>query len=142
MLRVIFDTNVLVSGLRSKCGASYALIDALPSRRFQPVLSIPLYCEYLDVLNRPGIAPAAFSREDIGRFCRSVAALSHRQQIYFLWRTFLPDEKDSMVLELALAARASYIVTHNVKHFRPATETFQIKVVTPAEFIARIGGLP
>ena len=55
MLRVVFDTNVFVSALRSKHGASYALINALPSRKFQPTLLIPLYCEYLAVLNRPGI---------------------------------------------------------------------------------------
>ena len=39
------------------------------------------------------------------------------QEIHFLWRSFLADADDDMVLELAFAAGCRYIVTHNVKDF-------------------------
>ena len=53
ILRVVFDTNVLAAALRSKSGASFALIAMLPSTKFQLALSLPVYMEYRDVLLRP-----------------------------------------------------------------------------------------
>ena len=41
----------------------------------------------------------------------------HLQEIHFLWRPFLSDADDDMVLELALAAGCQYIIAHNVKDF-------------------------
>ncbi len=60
ILRVIFDTNILAAALRSKSGASYALISMLPSLKFELALSLPLYMEYLDVLMRPEIKLSEF----------------------------------------------------------------------------------
>ena len=42
---------------------------------------------------------------------------AHLQEIHFLWRPFLSDADDDMVLELALAAGCQYIITHNVTDF-------------------------
>lgn len=61
-------------------------------------------------------------------------ALSRQQTIHFLWRGILPDPKDDMVLEVAVAARAPYIITFNHKHLKQASE-FGIAVVTPSEFL-------
>lgn len=54
-MRVVFDTNVIVAAARSQRGASFALISMLPAEEFELALSIPLYLEYLDVLQRPEI---------------------------------------------------------------------------------------
>lgn len=59
-----------------------------------------------------------------------LCALADFQRVYFLWRPCLPDAKDDMVLELAVAARVSRIVTFNAKDFRPASQ-FGIDVMTP-----------
>ncbi|CAN5201082.1 hypothetical protein BH20ACI1_BH20ACI1_16320 [soil metagenome] len=45
ILRVIFDTNVLVAAARSRRGASYQIISSLPSTKFKLVISLPLYFE-------------------------------------------------------------------------------------------------
>ena len=52
MIRVVIDTNVLLSALRSNRGASYSLISMLPSDKFELSVSVPLYAEYQDVLTR------------------------------------------------------------------------------------------
>lgn len=65
---------------------------------------------------------------------RRIAMVAHKQQIYFLWRPLLPDPKDDMVLEVAIASGASHIVTFNSKDLRLATQ-FGIIVLTPADFI-------
>ncbi len=60
----------------------------------------------------------------------SLCSLAEHQSVYFLWRPCLPDPRDDMVLELAVAARVSRIVTFNAGDFRPAA-LYSIEVVTP-----------
>lgn len=42
-------------------------------------------------------------------------ATSH--PIFFLWRPFLRDPKDDMILELAVKAGCEFIITYNVRDF-------------------------
>lgn len=133
-MRFVLDTNILVSAFRSTHGASFALVSALPIAGWQLVLSVPVYLEYQDVLLRSGLLPPSFSRADITEFCRFLASISHAQDIHFKWPAFLPDPKDDMVLELAVAAGATHIVTHNIRHFSTA-ESFGVNALAPAAFL-------
>src|SRR5947208_12516702 len=111
--RVVLDTNVLVAAARSRQGASFALVSSIPTPEFQPCLSVGLYAEWQDVLMRPENLPPGRTPEDALGFVRYLASQSHLQEIHFLWRPFLPDADDDMVLELALAAGCRQIITHN-----------------------------
>lgn len=75
--------------------------------------------------------------EDARRFLRYLASQSHLQEIHFLWRPFLPDADDDMILELAFAAGCRHIVTHNVKDFH-GSEQLGITAVTPRDFLKPI----
>ena len=129
----MIDTNVFIAALRSSSGASHQIILAADRGDFQMVLSVPLLAEYDDVSARPdmGISIPASAVEAI---IRRIAMVAHKQQIYFLWRPLLPDPKDDMVLEVAIASGATHIVTFNSKDLRLATQ-FGIIVLTPADFI-------
>lgn len=140
-MRVVLDTNILVSALRSIAGPCHALVRAIPSTKFQPVLSVPLFNEYLDVLHRPGLVASSLTSGDIDKVCDHIAAHASQHLIHYLWRTILPDPKDDHVLEVAVAAAARYVITRNVKDFGPA-ESFGISAIEPAKFIHLIGGLP
>jgi len=63
--------------------------------------------------------------------------MAHHHKIYFLWRPSLTDVNDELVLELAVAARCEYIVTHNVSDFKGITK-FGIQAITPKEFLQTI----
>lgn len=139
-MRFVLDTNVLVAAMRSQLGASHVLLTTLPLADWELVLSVPVYLEYRDVLNRPGLTRWLTST-DVVAVCRFLASIAHAQDIYFHWPSFLVDPRDDMLLELAVAAGASHIVTHNLSHFR-GTESFGIAVVTPAEFLHIIGIRP
>ena len=43
-----------------------------------------------------------------------------------------------MVLELAVAASASYIVTYNISDFKEANK-FNVKITTPRDFLKLLG---
>jgi predicted nucleic acid-binding protein len=60
--------------------------------------------------------------------------------LFFLWRPYLKDPEDDMVLELAVTANCDFIVTYNIKDFKGAEE-FGVEVITPQEFLERIGEL-
>jgi putative PIN family toxin of toxin-antitoxin system len=133
-LRVVFDTSVLVAASRSRNGASFQLLSMLPNQRFQIALTIALYTEWQAVLTRPEHIPTGLEVDDVLGFLRYVASLAHLQDVHFLWRPFLRDPDDDMVVECAVASRCQYIVTHNVKDFKRTTE-LQVQAITPAEFL-------
>jgi putative PIN family toxin of toxin-antitoxin system len=139
-LRVVFDTNVLAAALRSKSGAPYQLVSLLFAGKFKIAVSLPLYMEYLDVLLRPTIKPAGVSNADILDFVDEILQQARTQNIYFLWRPWLSDEKDDMILELAIASQADYIVTFNLKDFRNI-ELFGIEAIAPRDFLSLVRNL-
>lgn len=46
-------------------------------------------------------------------FVRYLASIAHPQDVHFLWRPFLRDPHDDMVLECAIASSSECIVTDN-----------------------------
>lgn len=133
-MRVVFDTSVLMAAARSRNGASYALVSSVPAPEFQLCLSVGLYTEWQEVLTRPEHLPPGRTAEDALGFLRYLASQAHLQEIHFLWRPFLADADDDMVLELAFASGCRYIVTHNVTDFR-GSEQLGIAALTPGAFL-------
>ena len=135
--RIVVDTNVLVAGLRSRQGASFRLLQLLGTGRFEIAISVPLVLEYEDALMR-FVRMVGFDETEIAAVIDYVCAVGLRQRIYFLWRPMLPDPKDDLVLELAVAANCEGIVTFNAKVFL-GVEQFGLWIMTPREFLAQIG---
>ncbi len=134
-VRVVLDTNVLVSAFRSREGVAFRLVSLLEEGRFEICVSVPLVLEYEVVLHRA----TNLGEEEVLSIVRYLCSVAHRQKIFFLWRPSLPDPKDDMVLELAVASRAKYVVTFNEKHFA-AVGRFGIQALTPKAFLDVIGG--
>jgi len=136
--RVVIDTCVLISALRSRRGASHRLLLLVGGSGFEIALSVPLVVEYEDAAKRMPAATGLQPEEvdDVIDYLCSVARL---QEIHFLWRPVLRDARDDHVLELAVEAGCGVIVTHNIRDFA-GCEDFGIEAVTPGEFLRRIGG--
>ncbi len=78
-----------------------------------------------------------YSDQDIGDFLDYFLSQCVECRIHFLWRPYLPDPKDDLVLELALAGEAGVIVTHNLQDFR-GVEALGIAAMIPNAFLARM----
>ncbi len=91
----------------------------------------------MDVLMRRDVRPAGVSDSDIADFVDNILSHSETRDIYYLWRPFLRDADDEMVLDLAVASHADYIVTFNVRDF-VNVELFGIEVIEPAKFLGLI----
>jgi predicted nucleic acid-binding protein len=136
-MRVVFDTNVLVAAARSRRGASFALVSSIPTPAFQLCLSVGLYTQWQAVLTRAENLAPGDTAEDARRFLRYLASQAHLQEIHFLWRPFLADPDDDMLLELAFAAGCGYIVTHNVKDFH-GSEQLGAVALPPRDYLSLI----
>lgn len=130
----VLDTNILASGLRSALGASNLLLQRAALGHFGVAVSTSLALEYADVLSRPGLLPG-YTPQAVSAFLDSFCAVAREAFIYFRWRPFLPDAKDDLVFECALAAGATHIVTHNIRDFR-GVDSLGISAVTPAQFLS------
>jgi putative PIN family toxin of toxin-antitoxin system len=135
-MKIVIDTNVLVAALRSRRGASFKLVSILPSDEFSIAISVPLVLEYEDALKR--VESPAITEQDIGNFGDFLCKIGHHQEIFFLWRPFLPDPSDDHVLEVAVAAGCDAIVTYNKRDFK-GIERFGLRILDPREFLSEIG---
>jgi len=133
---VVLDTNVLIAALRSRRGASFELMRLVGDERWRLHLSTALLLEYEEVARREArqfwIHPERI--EDVLNF---LAASGQEHAISFRWRPLLNDPDDDFIWELAVAANAGYIVTHNVRNF-VGVERFGIEAVTPAQMLMKL----
>jgi predicted nucleic acid-binding protein len=85
-------------------------------------------------------ASLAMSAGEIDRFLDALCLLAEQRHPSDNWLPLLSDPDDESFAHLASEAQADVLATFNVRHFAPARER-GIPVMTPAEFLARLGSL-
>lgn len=113
MIRVVLDTNVVVSAHLNDEGYERYVLDLALAGRIEIVISEEILAEYEDVLCRPKFA---ISPKQIAKSLRLIRArgriVKPRQEV-----TAASDPDDNCFLECAEAGRADYLVTGNKRHF-------------------------
>ncbi|QOP46781.1 putative toxin-antitoxin system toxin component, PIN family [Sulfurimonas paralvinellae] len=143
-MKIVIDTNVVLAALMAKKGISNKfMIWLFENPEKINVVSNTLVTEFEDVLLREKNRKLYehFSKDDLHSFIDDICLISHHQKINFLWRPFLKDIKDDMVLETAFNAGSEYIITYNTKDFVGVEDKFSIKIITPKEFLKITGVL-
>jgi putative PIN family toxin of toxin-antitoxin system len=135
-MRIVFDSNVIDSGLYSNRGASFLILRQIREAKIQPAISVALFAEYADVMGREPLA-SDFTPVERERFLDYFCSISYLTEIYFLWRPILKDPKDDMLLEVAVASNSSSIITHNTRDFEAASR-FGVSVLKPQEFLTQM----
>lgn len=137
MIKIVIDTNVIVSALRSKRGASFKLLPLIDAELFNINLSVPLFLEYEAVAKREQHR-FALNEQDIDDILNYIAAVSDKRDIFFLWRPYLKDPKDDLVLEVAVESASQFIITHNLRDFA-GLEKFGLQAITPQQLLEQLG---
>ena len=134
--RAVLDTNIMVAGLASQSGASFALLEHALLQRFELVASPALWLEYEAVLKRPDIHQLhGLTDGDVDDILNALASVVIAVKSHFLWRPQLRDPNDEMVLEAAVNGQASTLVTLNVRDFTPAAGHWELALLSPGAFL-------
>ncbi|MBM4040090.1 MAG: PIN domain-containing protein [Planctomycetes bacterium] len=128
-MKVVFDTNILVSALLTPGGDCDQLMRLMGRGVIQACLDPRLMAEYEDVLPREGLGIPALLRN---RLLDELRAFSERVAAPPL-AVSLPHEDDRPFLEVAHAAGAK-LVTGNLRHY-PKRSRAGVPVLTPAELL-------
>ena len=137
--RIVIDTNVFVTALRSRRGASFKLLTLLGEDKFVISVSVPLVIEYEGAAKKISRS-LGLNYSDVDDILDYLCKVSEHRKVHFLWRPFLNDPNDDMVLELAVESQSEYILTYNRKDFQ-GSDKFGVKIITPREFLEVIGVL-
>ncbi|MBM2814816.1 MAG: hypothetical protein HW421_1578 [Ignavibacteria bacterium] len=109
--QIVIDSNVIVSSLLSKKGASFKLIGIIDkTKKFEFNITVPLFFEYEYALKKQDL-----EKEKIEKFLSYISMKANQIDVHYLWRPYLKDIKDDCVLEAAINSSSQFIVTYNKK---------------------------
>jgi uncharacterized protein len=125
-MKIVLDTNVLISGLLSQDGIPAQVLNLVLNRRVTLLVDTRIISEYIDVLKHPKFRFKAEWIDPVIDFIRMESEIIIPEPSN---RDF-PDPDDRMFWEAAVTGNAFAIVSGNTRHF-PEDPL----VMTPAQFL-------
>ena len=137
-VRVVLDTNVVVSGLLW-ANTPRQVLDAVRDGRLTAFTSVALLDELADVLSRDHLAALiARLNTTVAELVYGYSKLARLVTVTVVPRAVPNDPDDDHVLACALAARADLVVSGDKKHLLPMKSYQEIPIVSPREAIERV----
>jgi putative PIN family toxin of toxin-antitoxin system len=125
-MKVVLDTNILVSALWTEMGNPHKILDMVGRNEIKPCYDYRIIAEYREVLSRPRFL---FSAADINGVLNRIKAKGISIVAEKSVNDF-PDETDRAFYEVAVTSNA-YLIIGNTKHF--PNEPF---ILSPTQFLA------
>ena len=129
-MKIVLDTNVLVSGILSPNGPPAAVLRALLTERVTLCFDERIVSEYRDVLTRTKFSFDPDLVEELIGFLEAAGSPTLAAPLAIT----LPDPWDQMFIEVTVSSNADFLVTGNLKHF-PETARAGVRVVSPRAFL-------
>ena len=129
-MKIVLDTNVLVSGSLSPTGPPGAILRSVLAGSITVCFDERILAEYRDVLTR---GKFRFDREHVDRIL-AIIELNGTPVLAESLRLELPDPDDVMFIEVSVAGGADCLVTGNLKHF-PTERAHGVRVMSPRAFL-------
>ncbi|MFO0664038.1 MAG: putative toxin-antitoxin system toxin component, PIN family [Polyangiaceae bacterium] len=112
---IVLDTNVLVSAMLGPGRVPDLLVDLLLERRVPLLYDARIRAEYEDVVRRPKFKAIPSSRREA--MLERLLSLGKPLEAVPVFEGTLSDPDDRIFVEVALAGRASALVTGNLKDY-------------------------
>lgn len=133
MIKVVIDTNVVVSAFLKSEGNPALILCLVFEKEIRICLSEEIIQEYQGVLKREKFR--SLNQTDVKKFLTKLQDLSFfvnpKEKV-----NLLTDPDDNKFLDCAYEAKADYLITGNKKHF-PINQFKGTKIVSPLEFIEK-----
>ena len=133
-MRIVIDTNVLVSGTLNPHGSPGRVVDAIFDERVTVLYDDRIVDEYRDVLRRPAFG---FNRADVETLVEFIENVGEPVESKPL-DVVLPDPDDLPFLEVASAGSADGLITGNAKHYKPKRGRHDVSIWSPADFLTHL----
>jgi putative PIN family toxin of toxin-antitoxin system len=130
-MKVVFDTNVLVSAL-IKAGKPRDLFNKLVKDK-QIVLSKDILKEFLEVIENPKVAKYT-SEKDLAIFLKALKSAARIVQVKSKFKAVKEDPDDDTIVRAAYDSKSNYIVSGD-KHLLSLSEFRGIRIVTVDEML-------
>jgi uncharacterized protein len=130
-VRIVLDTNVLVSALLNPQGAPAAVLELVVAGALVPVFDDRILDEYREVLSRPRFG---FEAAAVATFLQGIESGERVEAAPI--DLDLPDPDDAPFVEVAVAANVNALVTGNRRHFPP---TCGATVLSPKQLLQLLG---
>ncbi len=135
MIKAVIDTNVVVSAFINRSGKPAKVLVLAYAGKFTMLADGRIVEEYRRVLCYPRFNPEknevqafinfVLNNAEFSGECRKITGIK------------LPED-DMKFIEVAIAQKADYIVTGNIRHF-DFRQYAGCRIVSPAEFLAILG---
>jgi uncharacterized protein len=129
-LRVVLDTNVVISSFLKPTGNPSRILRLILQGDLEIAINEQILAEYAEVASRPVFRLNRDKVQVVLDYVRSVAIPAPSLPV----RPRLPDPGDEAFLEAAISSGADFLITGNKKHY-PSGACKDVAVVTPAEFL-------
>jgi putative PIN family toxin of toxin-antitoxin system len=129
-MRIVLDTNVLVSGLLTPFGSSGEIVRMVSSGHLAICYDARILAEYRDVLLRPRFQ---FNKEHVASLLEYIQHFGQAHSSRPLPNP-LPDQDDEPFLEVAIGGKVDCLITGNHAHFPPHCLE-GVKVFSPTNFL-------
>jgi putative PIN family toxin of toxin-antitoxin system len=129
-MKIVLDTNVLVSGLLTPFGSSGEIVRMVSSGELILYMDARILSEYQEVLNRPKFK---FDKEHVDILLNFIIKYGQFVSSKPL-KNSLPDPDDEPFLEVAITGNVKSLITGNKVHY-PYSYREGINVLSPSEFL-------
>lgn len=129
-MKIVLDTNVLVSGLLTPFGPSGEIVRMISAGKLILHIDARILSEYQEVLHR---AKFKFNKEYIGILLDFIQQYGQFVSSIPL-KNPLPDPDDEPFLEVAIAGNVKSLITGNIVHY-PSSSREGINIHSPSEFL-------
>ena len=134
-MKVVLDTNVIVSRFISPTGVPAQLIDRWSRGGFDIVVSEPVLIEYQQALTYDHVSKLhGYTKLEIANWLREVRKASITVVAIESLKVINADPKDDKFLECAVAGGADYIISGD-KHLLNLGEYEGNRILSPADFL-------
>lgn len=138
-MKCVLDTNVIVAAMHSPTGASAALLRTARQGEITLVANVAIALEYEATCHRAEhLLASGLSASQVGIFLDAVVGMATPVETHFLWRPYLRNPNDELVLEAAVNGQAAAIVTFNQRDFGAIPLQFGVEVLSPVTTLMRI----
>jgi len=125
-MKVVIDTNVIVSALINYNGIPAKILSLILSGDVKILYDNRIIFEYIDVLSRKEFGFPKETINDITEYFKYAGEFVNSEYI----KTKFSDEADKKFYEVYKSGKAKYLITGNIKHF-PKENT----IIVPKDFM-------